>query len=84
MEDGVNLPLRGNAKMESCAGDAFFYFEGTCLFHLKFLRSIHVKVGDFEPDFVSYFPRGEFGGYLLPHLLLGYFVGGLSIVMSGR
>ena len=83
MEDGVNLPLRGNAEMEGCVGDDFFNFEGTSSFHLEFLWSIHMKVGGFEPDSVSYFPRGEFGGYPFFHLLLSNLVGSLDIVMSG-
>ena len=61
MEDGVNLPPRGNAEAESCSGDDFLYFEGTSSFHLEFLGSIHVEVGGFKPDLVSYLPRGELG-----------------------
>ena len=43
---------------------------------------MHMKVGGFEPDLVSYFPRGEFGGYSFFHFLLGNLVGSLGIVAS--
>ena len=42
-----------------------------------------MKISGLKPDFVSYFPGGEFRGYLFFHSLLGYFVGGLGIVTSG-
>ena len=84
MEDRVNLPPRRDAEMEGCAGDNFFNFKGTGSFHLELFGTVHMKVGGFEPDLVSHFPRGEFGGYSLFHLLLGYFVGSLGIFSSGR
>ena len=83
MEDRVNLPPGGNTEVECCMGDHFFHFERTSSFHLKFLGSIHVKVGGLKPDLVSYFPRGEFGGYSFFYFLLGYLVGSLGIIMSG-
>ena len=82
MEDGVNLPPRGDAEVEGHVGDNFFDFERTSLFHLELLEPIHVEVGRFEPDFVSYFPRGELRGDLFLHLLLGNFVGSLGVIMS--
>ena len=50
MEDRVNLPLRGNTKVEGCAGDDFLDFKGAGSFHLKFLGSVHVEVGGLKPD----------------------------------
>ena len=74
MEDRVNLPLRGNAKVEGSAGDNFLNFKGASSFHLEFLGPIHVKVGHLKPDFISHLPRGEFGGYPFFHLLLNIIV----------
>ena len=71
VEDGMDLPLRGNTEAECHARDSFFNLKWARPFHLEFLRSIHVEVGGFQPDLVSYFPRGVFGGYPLFHLLLG-------------
>ena len=82
MEEGVDLPSRGDAEVEGHAQDDFFDFKGASSFHLQFLGSIHVKVGGLEPDFISYFPWGEFRGYLFLHFLLGYLVGSLGIVAS--
>ena len=82
MEDGVNLPLRGDMEVEGCVGDDFLYFEGTSLLHLEFLGSTHVEVGGLEPNLVSYFPWGELGCYLLFHFLLGHLVGSLCIITS--
>ena len=65
-------------------GDDFLHFEGTGSFHLEFLWSVHVEVGGFEPDLVSYFPGSKLGGYPLFHLLLGHFVGSLGIITSSR
>ena len=45
MEDGVDLPLGGNAEVESRAGDGFLDLKWAGPFHLEFLGSIHVKVG---------------------------------------
>ena len=61
-----------------------FHSEGASSLHLELLRAIHMEVGGLEPDFVSNLPRGEFGGYPLFHFLLGYLVGGLSIVTGSR
>ena len=83
MEDGVNLPPRGDAETESHSGDDMFYFKWTSSFHLELFGAIHMKVGCFEPDLVPYSPRGEFGGYLFFHLLLGYLMGSLGIFTSG-
>ena len=80
MEDGMDLPLRGNSEAESHVGDDFFYFERTSSFHLEFLGSVQVEVGSLKPDFISYIPWSELGGYPLPHFLLGHFVGGLGII----
>ena len=84
MEDRVNLLPRGDAEMEGRVGDNFFNFKGTGLFHLELFGAIHMKVGHFEPNFISHFPRGEFGGYSLLHFLLGNLVDSLSIITSGR
>ena len=83
MEDGVDLPLGGNAEVECHTGDGFFDLKRAGPFHLEFLGSVHVKVGGFKPDLVSYFPWGVFGGYPLLHPLLGQFMSGLGIVSSG-
>ena len=53
-------------------------------FHLEFLGPVHVKISSFEPDLISYFPWGEFGGYLFLHFLLGDLVSGLGIITGGR
>ena len=82
MEDGVNLPQRGNAEVEGCMGDNFFHLEGARSLHLEFLGSIRVEIGGFKPYFISFSPRGELGGYLFLHFLLGYFVGSLGIITS--
>ena len=37
MEDGMNLPLGGNAEVECCLGDYFFHFEGPVRFIWSFL-----------------------------------------------
>ena len=71
MEDGVNLPLEGNAEVEGRPRDDLLNFKQAGSFHLEFLGSVHVKISGLQPDLVSYLPRGEFGGYLLPHSLLG-------------
>ena len=82
MEDGMDLPARGDAEAEGHAGDHFFNFERTHSFHLQFLGTIHVKVSCFKPDLVSYFPRGEFRGNPFLHSLLGNLVSALDVVMS--
>ena len=82
MEDRVNLPPRGNLETEGCLGDNFFDLKRTSSFHLELFGCVHMKVGCFEPDLVSHFPRGKFGGYLFLHPLLGNLVGGLGIVMG--
>ena len=74
MEDRVNLPPRGDVEVECHVGDSLLYFEGTCSFHLEFLRSVHVEVGGLEPDLVSYSTGSELGGYSFLHLSLGYLV----------
>ena len=84
MEDGVNLPPRGDVEAEGHAGDNFLDFEGTSSFHLKLLGAVHVEVCRFEPDPISHLPRSEFGGYLFFHLLLGDLMGGLGIVTGSR
>ena len=76
IEDRVNLPLQGNAEAEGHAGDYFFDLKGASSLHLELFGSIHVKIGCFEPDFISHLPRGELGCYLFLHFLLGDFVGG--------
>ena len=82
VEDRVNLPLGGNSEAEGCSRDDLFDFKWTASFHLEFLGSVHVKVGGFKPDLVSSLPRDVLRGYSLFHSLLGYFMGGLSIVTS--
>ena len=82
VEDGVNLPLRWNPEVEGSPRDDFFDFEGASSFHLEFLGAVHVKVGSFEPDLISHFPWGKFGGYLFFHLLLCNLVGGLGVIMG--
>ena len=72
VEDRVNLPLRGDVEVECHAGDSLLYFEGTCSFHLEFLRSVHVEVGGLKPDLVFYSTGSELGGYSFLHLSLGY------------
>ena len=84
MEDRVDLPPGGDVEAEGRVGDNFFHFKGTSSFHLKFLWSIHVEIGGFKPDLISYFPRSKFGEYLLFHFLLGHFVGGLGTILSSR
>ena len=84
MEDRVNLPSRGNMKLEGCVRDDFLDLKGAGSFHLEFLGSVHVEVGGLKPDLISYFPWGELRGYPLLHLLLGDLVSSLGIVMSGR
>ena len=71
VEDGVDLPLGGDAEAECRAGDDFFNLKWACSLHLEFLGSTHVKVGGFQPDFVSYLPWGVFDGYSFLHSLLG-------------
>ena len=83
VEDGVDFPLGGNVKVEHHMGDGFFDLKRASPFHLEFLGSVHVKVGGFKPDLVSYFPWGVFGGYPLLHPLLGQFMSSLGIVSSG-
>ena len=83
MEDGVNLPLRGNLEAEGRSGDNFFDLERTGWFHLELFGAIHMKVGHFEPDIISHPPRGELRGYPFFHLLLGNLVGGLGIITGG-
>ena len=82
MEDRVNLPTRGNVETECCPQDDFFHFKGTSSFHLEFLGSIHVEIGGFKPNLVSYLARSELGGNLFLHLLLGNFVSSLGIIAS--
>ena len=65
VEDGVNLPPRGDAEVEGCAGNDFLHFEWTSSFHLELLGSIHMEVCSLKPALVSYLPWGEFRGYLL-------------------
>ena len=84
VEDGVDLPLRWNVEAESHIGDNFLHFKWTSLLHLELFGTIHVEVGHFKPDLISDFPGGELEGYLLLHFLLGYFVGGLGVISSGR
>ena len=84
MEDGVNLPPRGDAETESHSGDDIFYFKWTSSFHLELFGSIHVEVGCFRPHFISDFPGGKFRRYLFLHFLLSYLVGGLGIILSSR
>ena len=79
----MDFPLEGNAEMESCVGDDFLHLEGTGSFHLEFLWSIHVEVGGFKPDLVSYFPGNKLGGYPFLHFLLGHLVGSQGIITSG-
>ena len=47
MEDGVDLPLGGDAEAECCLGDDFFDLKWTSPLHLEFLGSVHMKVGGF-------------------------------------
>ena len=47
VEDGVDLPLRGDAEAECHAGNDFFDLKWACPPHLEFLGSAHVKVGGF-------------------------------------
>ena len=47
VEDGVDLPLGGNAESERRVGDGFFNLKWASPLHLEFLGSIHVKVGGF-------------------------------------
>ena len=54
VEDGVNFPPRGNLEVEGHSRDDFFNFKGAGSFHLQFLGTVHVEVGGFEPDPVSY------------------------------
>ena len=84
MEDRVDLPLGGNAEAERRSRDDFLNFKWTGSSHLEFLGSVHVEVGSFEPDPISYLPGSELGGYPLLHFLLGHFVGCLGVVTSGR
>ena len=84
MEDGMDLPSGGDTEVEGHAGDDFLHFKRTSSFHLEFLWSVHVEVGGFKLDFISYFPWGEFRGYLFLHFLLGHFVGSLGIITSSR
>ena len=71
MEDGVDLPLGGNAEAERHMGDGFLNLKWAGPLHLEFLGSVHVKISGFQPDFFSYFPWGVFGGCLFFHSLLG-------------
>ena len=80
MEDGVNFPSRGDAEMESHSGDDLLNFKQTNSFHLEFSWSIHMEVGCFEPNLVSYFPGSELRRYLFLHFLLSHFMGSLGIV----
>ena len=71
VEDRVNFPLRRDPKAEGCSRYDLFDFKRTSSLHLEFLGPIHVKIGGFQPDFLSYFPWGVFGGYPFFHSLLG-------------
>ena len=84
VENRVDLPLGGDAETECRSRDDLFDLKWASSFHLKFLGSVHVEVGSFQPDLFSYFPRGVLGGYSLFHFLLGQFVGGLGVILSGR
>ena len=84
MEDWVNLPLRGDSEAEICVGDDFFYLERACSFHLELLWSIHVKVGRFQPNLISYLPGDEFGGNSFLHFLLCHLVHSLCVISGSR
>ena len=47
VEDGVDLPLGGDAEAEHRVGNDFFNLKWACPLHLEFLGSAHVKVGGF-------------------------------------
>ena len=80
MEDRMDLPLGRYSEAESHVEDDFFHLERTGSFHLEFLGSVHVEVGSLKPDFISYFPWSELGGYSLLHFLLSHLVGSLGIL----
>ena len=82
VEDRVDLPFGGNAEAEHCSQDDFLNFKWAGPSHLKFLGSVHVKIGGFQPDLFSYFPWGVPGGYPFLHSLLGKLMGHLGIVTS--
>ena len=84
MEDWMDLPSGGNSEAEGCLEDDLFDFKRTHSFHLELFGAVHVEVGSFEPDLVSYLPRGELGGDLFFHSLLGNLVGCLGIVVGRR
>ena len=84
MEDGVDLPLGGNSEVERRSRDDFLNFKWTGSSHLEFLGSVHVKIGGFQPDLLSYFPWGIFGDYLFLHSLLGQFMGRLGLLTGHR
>ena len=44
VEDGVNLPLGGNAEAEGRSRDDLLDFKQASSFHLEFLGSVHVKI----------------------------------------
>ena len=82
MEGGVDLPLRGDVKVEGHAGDDIFHFKQTSSFYLELFGSVYVEIGCFKPDSISHLPRSELGGYSFPHFLLSYLVGSLGVILS--
>ena len=84
MEDPVDLPSRGDMESGGSSGDDFLDFKQTSPLHLEFLGPSHMKIGHFQPYFLSDLPESELTCYLLLHFLLGYLVGSHSVVMSGR
>ena len=47
MEDGVDLPLEGDAEAERRTGDDFLNLKWAGPLHLEFLGSVHVKISGF-------------------------------------
>ena len=82
VKDRVDLPLGGNAEVDSHLGYDLFYFKWISSFHLELFGSVHVKVSHFKPYFFSNFPRSKLQGYLFLHFLLSHFMGGLSLILG--
>ena len=71
-------------ESEDGSRDNFLDFRWTSPLHLEFLGSSHLKVGRFQPYFLSDLPGSELGCDSLFHFLLGNLVSGNHIIMGSR
>ena len=84
VEYGVYFPVLGNTEVVDGPGDNLFDFKQASLFHEQFSWSVHLEVGRFQPNLVSFLPRFEFGGDSFLHLLLGNPMCGYHVISCGR